>query len=195
VNPKTPPAETKSSLALVVSVVFAALGLGIGIAAVATSIPLAGGTWLFASWILVSIISISVAALALRARQFHGIGVAVVPLLFGSAGFGPGTLMLVNRIGAGNGEPRAVTVTAHRAHTAKGQTSYYVSLAPFPPLTEPLELEVSASVYGECTRKPGQAGTLRVAMGKLGWPFVVQWGEPELGCGPQTDNTRTEGKY
>jgi hypothetical protein len=184
---KTPPAETKSSRALVASRVFAGIGVVIGIAALTTSIPLTGGAWFFASSVPVFAVSICFAARALRTRKFDGIGVTVAPLLLGSLGFGPGTLMLVNSIGAGN-ELRIVTVISRtdigreKAFT-RAQKSYQVWLAPFPPLDEPLHLYVSESVYEDCAQKLNQTGVLRVAPGNLGFPFVVAWrGFPELEC-------------
>src|SRR5690349_17056486 len=124
---------------------FVLVGVGLGMAATATSWPLVAPRMLLGAWVLVFLVAFAsaLAALPNDERRSRALGVSLLPLLVGSAGVGPGTVMLVNRFGseaAQRSEQRHVVVLSHRTHTAKGQTTYYVSVAPVPPLEEPLEL-------------------------------------------------------
>jgi hypothetical protein len=183
------PKKEGVSWVFVASLVFVALGLATGIAATATSRPLAGDRLLFGVWIAVLLLTLLTAAGALRGneRRSQVLGRSFVPLLVGSAGVGPGTVMLVNRFGdeaTQQTTTQRVTVVHHSTHTSKGQTTYSVSVAPFPPLDEPLELDAPASVYERCTRTPNQSGTLEVRQGAVGMPYVVMRGFPAFDCTP-----------
>jgi hypothetical protein len=188
-HPVVTPHKERPSWVFIASLGFALLGLGTGIAATATSRPLAGDQLLFGAWIGVFVVMLLGAAAVLRgsARRSQVLGRSFLPLLVGSAGVGPGTVMLVNRFGSDSAQKttaQRVTVVDHGTHTSKGQTTYSVSVAPFPPLDEPLELDVPASVYERCTRSPGRAGILQVGHGAVGMPFVVVRGFPAFDCNP-----------
>jgi hypothetical protein len=183
------PNKERPSWVFIASLVFVALGLVTGIAATATSRPLEGGKLLFSAWIVVFLVMLLIAAAVLRGseRRSQVLGRSFLPLLVGSAGVGPGTVMLVNRFGSDSAQEttaQRVTVVGHGARTSKGQTTYSVSVAPFPPLDEPLELDVPASVYERCTRSPGRTGILEVRQGAVGMPFVVVRGFPAFDCNP-----------
>jgi hypothetical protein len=183
------PNKERPSWVFIASLCFVLLGLVTGIAATATSRPLEGDQLLYGAWIGVFVVMLLTAAASLRGseRRSQVLGRSFLPLLIGSAGVGPGTVMLVNRFGGDSAQQttaQRVTVVDHGARTSKGQTTYSVTVAPFPPLDEPLELDVPASVYERCTRSPARTGVLEVRRGAIGMPFVVVQGFPAFDCKP-----------
>jgi hypothetical protein len=184
-----PEAKERPSRVLALSLGFAFLGLATGIAATATSLPLVADRKLIAAWTAALVPSLAVVLVATRTSKQRGsvIGASFFPLLIGAAGLGPGSVMLVNRYGSEatqRTERHRVVVVDHGKQTKKGQTTYSVSVSPFPPLDEPLELDVEASVYERCTQRERQPGVLEVREGSLGMPFVVMWGFPAFDCPP-----------
>lgn len=168
---------------LAVSIALLVAGVPTAIAAFTLALPLGGARVLSAAALAVYVPALLLTAWVVKGQgRWRAVATTAALGSGGAAALGAGGALLLNRYWDGPAFEQTTQVLGTSSSTLQGTHLYFLKLAPWPPLSEPYEVEVDAATHARfASGSHGQKVVVLVGRGALGMPYVVlQEGKPQV---------------